>query len=70
MSEKIGKAQAEVEPVVIAKMVRDFYSEFSGVYRDEVFISDLCAIGPLQSMIGLAIKNGLLALPLPPQENE
>jgi len=41
-------------------MIVEFQREFHGIYKDSVLASDLCAVGPLQAMIGLAIKNGRL----------
>lgn len=61
MSEKIHEAQAKIGGAIVATMIRDFYEHFRGVYPADVMASSLCAVGPLQSMIGLAIRNGHLA---------
>ena len=53
-------AQARIDGKVVAQMILDFHREFRGIYGDDTMHSSLCAVGPLQSMIGLAIKNGLL----------
>ncbi len=50
--------QAEIDGKLVARMIMDFHREFRGVYPDHVMASNLCAVGPLQSMIGLAIRNG------------
>lgn len=59
-------AQAQIPGGAVAKMVMEFWHTFKGVYPEDVMSSSLCAIGPLQSMIGLAIQNGSLCLPVPP----
>lgn len=69
MNEKISQAHACIDGNLVARMVIDFHREFRGVYLEETMTSSLCAVGPLQSMIGLAIKNGLL-LPPPSLEAE
>jgi hypothetical protein len=63
MSEKIRRAHEEIDGPAVASIIQDFWREFDGVYGPEVMTSDLCAVGPLQSMIGLAIKNGKLGRP-------
>lgn len=60
-------AQSEIDGQKVAKMILEFYEAFGGVYNPSVLVSDLCAVGPLQAMIGLAIKNGHLRLPPPPK---
>lgn len=55
--------QSEIDGLEVSKMILDFYGEFRGIYPEHVLSSSLCAVGPLQTMIGLAIKNGRLALP-------
>ena len=62
MSDKIEKAQSYIQGRVVAGMIINFWEEFREVYPADVTASDLCAVGPLQAMIGLAIKNGYLAL--------
>lgn len=58
------EARAELPGTTVAQMIMDFWREFDGVYSKNVMESNLCAVGPLQAMLGLAIKNGILALPL------
>lgn len=65
MSEKIAKAQDHIHGELVAQMIIDFHREFRGVYLDDTLTSSLCAVGPLQSMIGLAIRNGHLSTPQP-----
>jgi hypothetical protein len=60
MSEKIEKAHEQIPGVEVAAIIQDFWREFRGIYPEDVMASNLCAVGPLQSMIGLAIKNGRL----------
>lgn len=55
------QAHARIEGKLVAQMIIDFHREFRDVYPHETMISSLCAVGPLQSMIGLAIKNGHLS---------
>jgi hypothetical protein len=62
MSEKVENIHQFVSGVEVARMIQDFYRHFDGVYGHEVMISSLCAVGPLQSMIGLAIATGKLRL--------
>lgn len=59
---KIEAAHANIDGPTVARMIMEFQREFRGVYGDDVMASMLCAVGPLQSMIGLAIRNGHLAL--------
>lgn len=67
MSDKIREAHSHIEGKRIAEMIMDFTSEFRAVYGNDTFNSSLCAVGPLQSLIGLAIRNGKLSLPSPTQ---
>jgi len=60
MSDKREDAQAQIDGRLVARMVMEFHAEFRGIYGNDVMTSSLCAVGPLQSMIGLAIKNGRL----------
>lgn len=57
-----AEAQAQIDGKDVAKIIQDFWREFAGVYPPDVMASNLCAVGPLQSMIGLAILRGRLAL--------
>jgi len=65
MGEKTAKAQANIPGVLVARMISEFWREFDGVYGNDTMHSSLCAVGPLQSMIGLAIRNGHLSTPQP-----
>lgn len=62
-SPKIAAAHAEIEGTAVAQMIIDFQREFRNTYGHDVMASSLCAVGPLQSLIGLAIANGLLVTP-------
>lgn len=66
-SERVAAAQGEVPPLITARMIHDFMTHFASTYPNSVMTSSLCAVGPLQSMIGLAIKNGLLSVPPKPE---
>lgn len=57
---ELQSIQDFVDEKVVTRMVFDFYKEFKDVYTRSVFESSLCSVGPLQAMIGLAIKNGHL----------
>ena len=59
---KIVAAHAHIEGILVSRMILEFMREFRGNYGNDTMTSSLCAVGPLQSMIGLAIKNGLLSL--------
>lgn len=59
-NDKLRELQAELEGTLVAKMIYDFHTELRGIYGDNVMTSSLCAVGPLQTMIGLAIRNGHL----------
>lgn len=65
MGEKTAKAQANIPGVLVAQMISEFWREFNDAYGDDTMHSSLCAVGPLQSMIGLAIANGHLSAPQP-----
>jgi len=62
MNDKIANAQTHIEETVIAQMILAFYREFRGVYGNDTLESSLCAVGPLQSMIGNAIDKGIIKL--------
>lgn len=55
--------QAHIDGEEVARIIQEFWRAFDGVYSHETMVSSLCAVGPLQAMIGLAIQNGRLALP-------
>ena len=56
------EAQREIDGLSISGMIMDFHTEFREEYDTHVHVSSMCSVGPLQSMIGLAIKNGYLKL--------
>lgn len=58
-----AEAQAPISGRLVARMIIDFHRQMRDTYPDDVHSSMLCAVGPLQSMIGLAIQNGLLPPP-------
>lgn len=56
---KIAEAQSYIDGTKIAEMGIRFTQEFRRVYPLEVH-SHMMAVGPMQSFVGLAIKNGHL----------
>lgn len=62
MSKALDDAHSRIDGKTVARMIMQFHSDFRGTYGQETMSSPLCAVGPLQSMIGLAIKNGWLHL--------
>lgn len=58
----VKDAQRNIAGTEVAHMIMEFWDEFRNVYGKDVTESSLCAVGPLQSMIGLAVKNGHLIL--------
>lgn len=58
-------AREHIKGTQVAQMIMDFWSDFSSAYPKDVMTSSLCAVGPLQAMIGLAIERGNLAIPDP-----
>lgn len=56
------EAREELDGPMVAQMIIDFHREFRDNYPEDVHASMLCAVGPLQAMIGLGIKNGHLRL--------
>jgi len=63
----VKEAQDQIDGVLVARMIQEFWIEFEGAYPMDIHTSGLCAVGPLSAMIGLAIKNGHLmaSKPLP-----
>ncbi len=57
------EAHAAIAGAAVARIIQDFWREFRDVYPHDVMTSNLCAVGPLQSMIGLAIIRGRLSAP-------
>jgi len=68
MNAKIEKAHANIHGVEVAKMIMEFQREFLDVYPERLMVSEMMAVGPMQSFIGHAISLGLLAAPQPPTE--
>ena len=68
MSEETTNAQANIPGVLVAQMIMEFQREFAGSYGNDTFHSSLCAVGPLQSMIGLAIRNGHITISPPKKD--
>lgn len=67
---KVADAQSHIDGIEVARMIMEFHNEFRHVYPTDVMASSLCAVGPLQSMIGLAIRNGHLRPPARPSTVE
>ncbi len=59
MSNRLEDAQSYIDGLEIAEMGIQFAMEFRDVYPRGV-IEHMLAVGPMQSFIGLAIKNGHL----------
>jgi hypothetical protein len=55
----VAEAQSEIDGLLVAKILMDFHTEFRDVYPDQTHVN-LAAVGPIHSLIGLAIKNGYL----------
>lgn len=60
MNNKIKQAHENIDGQTVARMIIDFQREFRDVYPTEVLASYLCAVGPLQSLLGLGIKHGFI----------
>lgn len=56
------EAQAQIDGLLVAEILRDFASNFKGDYHGSVLAR---GVGPEQSMIGLAIKRGHLMVASP-----
>lgn len=61
MNKKIEEAHAEISGRTVALIGIEFSRHFRDVYPASV-IANYLAVGPLQSLIGLAIMNGHLKL--------
>lgn len=59
MSAKTKEAQSYIDGVLVARIGIEFAQHFRDVYPPSV-APYFMAVGPLQSLIGLAIKNGHL----------
>lgn len=55
-------AQSNINGTLVARMIMDFSVHMRGVYLPDTFTSSLCAAGPLQTMIGIAIQKGWLTV--------
>ena len=53
-------AQGAVNPNAISSMIQNFHTDFREVYPTGVHCSSMCAVGPLQSMVGHGINQGHL----------
>jgi hypothetical protein len=62
MNAKIANAHAHIEGTVIARMILEFHREFRDTYGKDTLESSLCAVGPLQSLIGNAIDKGIIRI--------
>lgn len=58
---KIPEAQSYIPGELVAQVGIEFVNEFRDIYPASV-LSYFMAVGPLQCLIGLAIKNGHLSL--------
>jgi len=57
----IEEAQSNIDSMVIARLLTDFRENFKDEYPDHILTQ---GVGPVQSLIGFAIKNGYLQLPI------
>lgn len=56
----ITDAQSQIDSMVIARLLTDFRINFKDEYPEHILTQ---GVGPVQSLIGFAIKNGYLQLP-------
>ena len=56
-NKRLKECQAETDGLLIAKMIREFQSDFGTIYTEHIHIG-FGAVGPLQTFLGLVIKNG------------
>lgn len=61
MNDKIRYAHSYISGTTVAEIIMDFQREFRDVYPYELMVSELMAVGPLQSLLGNAISKGLLS---------
>lgn len=59
MTDKIQNAHSYISGEKVGLIFMDFVSEFLDIYPRQTF-EGMCAVGPLQSLIGHAIKKGHL----------
>lgn len=57
---KRAQAQSHIDGLTVARMIIDFQTHFRDVYPKDILAGH--GVGPLQSLIGHAIENGLLQL--------
>lgn len=57
---KREKAQSHIDGLTVARIILDFQTNFRDVYPVEILAAH--GVGPLQSLIGHAIENGLLQI--------
>lgn len=55
--------QKEIDGIKVAEIVNDFRIAFRDVYPHSLLGSTMTGVGPMQALIGLAIKNGHLTIP-------
>lgn len=55
----IEEAQSHIDGLKVAEIIRDAQAEFRDEYPASVFA---LGVGPIQAMLGLAIKNGHIAV--------
>lgn len=60
---ELHEAQKEIDGPKVAEIVNDFRREFRDVYPPDLLGSTMTGVGPMQALIGLAIKNGHLIIP-------
>lgn len=57
--DKIADAQSHIDGLEVAEMGVQYAMEFRGIYPEHI-LGNMLAVGPMQSYVGLAIKNGHL----------
>jgi len=60
MHPKLEETHALIDGKTVARIIIEFQNEFRDVYGTHLLACELTAVGPLQSLIGMAIKNGHL----------
>jgi len=56
-----AKAREAIDGLLVAEIIHDAQSEFRGQYDPEVFS---LGVGPIQSMLGLAVMRGHIVVPV------
>jgi len=59
-AEAATDARTYIDGSKVGLMIIEFWNTCGDAYLSDTTESALCAVGPLQAMIGLAIKNGHL----------